>query len=238
VTADALKSLLQSIAPLNFAPDDPLYIVFASELPEEFRPRSENFGLTSKWLDLNLQSHLDWRGRGPAIVLNDLAMRAEAHEAAADDPKLVEQLIRQRLVAVALHEAAHVIDRPADYAQPVSKPVVRFARESVLAFCRGAPSIGLPYPWYGHEHAFIRTLLHLVHRAEQHVGQRVPLSLCFSSDTYELSSPWAYHHALGNEPQRFHQLSLSLVKDLPAPPPFVELFNSDVARYQPTNRGD
>lgn len=58
----------------------PLYIMPQSQLAAEYGNAERCYAYTTPSLDLYLRPHIrDWRGRGPCMVINDLAL-AEAYE--------------------------------------------------------------------------------------------------------------------------------------------------------------
>lgn len=83
----------------------PLYIVCQSALAAEFGRAAGCDGYTTPSLDLYLADHIPrYRGRGPCFVVNDLMLREDR----TDD-------LDYWFTAIALHELAHVLERPAPF---------------------------------------------------------------------------------------------------------------------------
>ena len=80
-TENETTKLLRKIAPADIG-GHPLYLAFSSSLPRDLRPPESVWGMHSPALDLGLRAWLEsrgeWRGRGPAIVVNDLSIRLDA----------------------------------------------------------------------------------------------------------------------------------------------------------------
>jgi hypothetical protein len=83
-----------------------LYILRQSAISGEYGIAEGCEAYTSPCLDLYLREFIpSWRGRGPCLVLNDLAMLADVH------PEDWEGVVLTNTV----HELAHILDRPTLY---------------------------------------------------------------------------------------------------------------------------
>ena len=93
--------LCRQVAPLDLA-GVPLYVVPQSAIQANFGNAETTYGYTLNWLDLILQKQLGtaWRGRGPCIVANDIAM---TEDLGGD--------IEATFLATVLHELGHVFER-------------------------------------------------------------------------------------------------------------------------------
>lgn len=237
-TTSGIERLLRRIAPGDIG-GHPLYVLFESELPAKYRPPSYVWGLHGPCLDLSLRGRLAsegrWRGRGPAVILNDLAIAKEASELAGDDADLVAELYNARMVATVTHEAGHMLERPLDLLPPPAEIEQEIQTTAEKALTRtaatteseaDAPS-DLPH-WAGHDSLFIRSLVHAHARAERIVG-RIPGSLVFPHRRYQLSPLERYRHTLEREIASFDGcLSFCDLRTTRPPTAFVELWKSDL----------
>ena len=199
--------------------ETPLYIVSQSDLPEGFGSGDPCYGYTTPSLDLYLQDHIrDWRGRGPCMVINDLALR-EDH---------LSDELEYPTCAYVLHELAHILDRPALFQDRTGVDPKRLIFEKlVVASATQRPArTDLP-PYFGHEHAFIRIAIHLCHRAGRNGISVAPAVVC-AGYQYRLSHAARYQEALGDEPRRCVDLSFREILASPAPRPFLDLWRADL----------
>ncbi len=138
-----------------------LYILRQSAISTEYGTAEGSEAYTSPSLDLYLREFIPhWRGRGPCLVLNDLAMQADVH------PEDLEAVV----LGITIHELAHILDRPALYRERRDAEPDRLKFEAlVLADEVGQPRPTVaPQPYAGHGASFIRIALHLRHRAREH----------------------------------------------------------------------
>ncbi len=200
-----------------------LYIIRQSAISAEYGTAEGCEAYTSPCLDLYLREFiLNWRGRGPCLVLNDLAMQADVH------PEDLEAVV----IGNTLHELAHILDRPALYRERRDAEPDRLKFEAlVLADEVGQPRPTVaPQPWAGHGASFIRIALHLRHRAREHGVLLLANDLC-SGPRYGLSPASAYRAALGDEPDRLAHLKFPEIAGIEPPEPFTNLWASDVAAH-------
>ena len=114
--------LCRKIAPLDLA-GHPLYIVAQSQIASEFGKAEGCHGYTSPSLDLYLQEFFDdWQGRGPCMVVNDIAIDDD------QDPDFHHRVV----INCILHELAHIVDRPEAGTTPIHRP----PKDQVRSTCR------------------------------------------------------------------------------------------------------
>jgi hypothetical protein len=218
------ESLCRAIATRDLA-GSPLYIVPQSVLPADFGGSSVCDGFTSPSLDLHIKRCIGpaWSGRGPCIVVNDVALRAETEARDFD----------QAFLAVVLHELAHVLERPMLYRerQNATEDVLAKEAQQIMHAVASEPRpIEQVVPFIGHGIRFIRAVLHLRRRAERLGAYLSPASLC-GGEGYGLSHAVRYDDALGDEPDRQKDQTLADVLRTPPPPPFTDLWRTDVTDW-------
>jgi hypothetical protein len=225
----------------SVAPDvatGPFYVVLRPDLPAEYQGgKGGALALTSRHLDLMLRPTLEWqrrwRGRGPAILLDPVAIAADA----ATRPRSSRGRVFPAVaMGVVLHELAHIIDfgPRQDEAEPDSD-LIQFGRLTLAADLTGTEGPtngpGAAVPWRGHEWPFIRIALHLAHRATV-IGVAVTASDVFDARDYELSPTCRYVMALADEPMRLARQPLTAISQVPPPTAFVALWQSDVSAWK------
>lgn len=127
-----------------------LYIIRQSAISGEYGTADSCEAYTAPCLDLYLREFIgpNWQGRGPCLVLNDLAM-ADVHPEDRDAVVLTSTL----------HELAHILDRPVLYRTREQPDPDRLKFEALVL----ADEVGQPTPttggplWSGHGASFIRT---------------------------------------------------------------------------------
>ncbi|RMF20524.1 MAG: hypothetical protein D6760_11385 [Deltaproteobacteria bacterium] len=215
------EALCRTVARRDLA-DTPLYVVPQSSLPAECGSGDHCFAFTAPSLDIYLRDHIPgWRGRGPCMVVNDAGL-AEDYE--REDLAYV-------VPAYVLHELAHILDRPALFADRsgVDPSRLKFEALVVADVTRRPVRDDLP-AYFGHGHSFIRIAVHLCHRAQQAGFDVCPAAIC-AGYRYGLSHASRYVDALGDEPRRCADW---LFRDiLAAKPPwaFSRLWTEDVVSY-------
>lgn len=238
-----LETLVRRIAPGDIA-SRPLYVCFVSDMPIDLRPNRDTFGYHSTFLDIAFRSWLTdsgrWRGRGPAIVLNDVAIAETANSLAGDDAGLRDELYRLRILAITLHETAHVLTSPIDLRilpDEIAADIEKSSRASVIEWIADhdkplAADVEFPPQWSGHEAAFIRTLLHVTHRAERLGIERLPDMFLFPNLNYSLSGLWCYRSAIRKEIEGFDSsLTFADLRQCHPPKAFIELWRDDLQRW-------
>jgi hypothetical protein len=213
------EALCRLVAPIDLA-GLPLYLVPQSAIRGAFGDAEETYGYTLNWLDLILQDQLGsaWRGRGPCIVANDIAMRQDL----GND-------IESTFLATVLHELAHVFERDMRYGPALDASPARMQFEGL----RLAQIISEPVPEsdhartiHQHDLRFIRALLHLRHRAERH-GVRLAPGILFNDGPAVYITPIEYRLALEDEPEQMFDASIRSILAAPPPSLFVRLWNDE-----------
>jgi hypothetical protein len=221
------EAFCRRLAPLDLG-DTPIYIVLQTRVPAEFGGTADCDGFTTPSLDLYMKDVIGpaWRGRGACMVINDLDFTETM------DPADIESA----LTGVALHELAHILERPAPYRDRQGADPARIQFE---ALCLGASvaheqmpatQLAVTPPYEGHGHRFIRAALHLRYRAEV-AGMLVPMFFFCAGTYYGLSHPNRYREALGDEPDRLAGLSIREILATPYPKAFWRLWTTDLARW-------
>jgi hypothetical protein len=237
---DDLERLFRRIAPADLG-SRPCYVAMASTMPADLRPGAEVLGYHCTFLDITFRSWLvdsgRWRGRGPAVVINDIALQAIAEQLGGDDVDLVAELYRDRVHALLFHEIAHALSQPFDL-RPVpteiADTVERDSRAAVVQWIttRDEMPADPPPHWIGHEAAFIRTLLHIVARAERLGVKRPADGLMFASFNYSLSGLWCYRSELAKEIESFDSsLCFADLRLCHPPIGFIRLWRDDLKRW-------
>lgn len=213
------EDLCRRVAPLDLA-GLPLYIVPQSAIRGAFGDAEAAYGYTLNWLDLILQDQLGsaWRGRGPCIVANDMAMRQDL----GDD-------IEATFLATVLHELAHVFERDMRFDPAPDTSPARMQFEGLrLAQAMSEPVPETEHARTIHQHdlRFIRVLLHLRHRAEHH-GVRLAPGILFNDGPAVYITPIEYRLALEDEPEQMFDASIRSILVAPPPPLFTRLWNDE-----------
>jgi hypothetical protein len=201
----------------------PLYIVPQSSLPKQAGSAKHCYGYTTPSLDLYLRDHISgWRGRGPCMVINDIAL---AQDFATED-------LDYATAKLVLHELAHILDRPVVFAERRDAPAAKIKFEAMVVADAGErpPREELPR-YFGHEFDFIRVCLHLVFRA-QRIGLPIkPAALC-AGFRYGLSHASEYAEALDDEPARCVGMLFREIAATSPPPAFLQLWIQDMVSYE------
>jgi hypothetical protein len=233
-----LETLIRRIAPADIA-SRPVYVCLASEMPSELKPSHYTYGFHSTFLDIAFRSWLSdcgrWRGRGPAIVINDDAIGKDANESASTDVVLRDDIFRTRILAITLHETAHVLTSPIDLRpipSDIAAEIEKSTRDTVIQWIENKPlppDSEMTPQWAGHELEFIRVLLHVINRAESLGIERLPDVFLFSNANYSLSGLWAYRRALKDELEGFDSsLTFFDLRKCHPPKSFIELWRNDL----------
>lgn len=210
------ESLCRRVAPRDLA-GVPVYVVPQSAAVGLLWQASECEGYTSPSLDLHLRGVIGpgWRGRGPCLVVNDLLLVPSAGED-----------LEPYFLATAVHEFAHVLERPSLFAERRHPEPARLTFEA-LALARAVaepPSEAQRRAEVlTHGDRFTRAALHLCHRAER-AGVWVPTAQVCGGWKYGLSHAHAYRAALGDEPRRMSDARIRDVLGTPPPEPFARLW--------------
>jgi hypothetical protein len=204
--------LCRQIAPLDLA-GHPLYIVAQSQIGSEFGDAEGCNGYTSPSLDLYLQEYInDWQGRGPCMVVNDIAIDED------QDPDFHHRIVLNCI----LHELAHIVDRPEPVTHRSIDPQrIQFEALVVASSTKREES---SQPMVGHGLSFVRKAIHLVERANRIGYDLGHPGVCRMSD-FGLSSILNYVEFIKPE---IEQCQYLWFRDFPPPSKqLLELFHSD-----------
>jgi hypothetical protein len=180
-------------------------------------------GVTCLSLDLYVREYVDdYRGRGPAMVINEDAIRQCSH------PDDVEYI----LLATVLHELAHILERPTHYVdRPADADPLRIKFDALTVARATHEPWPVDVPAYEcHDHMFIRTCLHLAYRAEQAGVEICPNVFC-AGRGYGLYPATSYRRTLGDEPEQLRQLKFQEILAIEPPAAFTALWQDDVERH-------
>jgi len=218
------ERLCRQIAPRDLG-DTPLYIVPQSRLPADRGSLSICDGFTTPSLDLYLRDVIGpaWRGRGPSIVIKDVAPAGE----------MDEQDVETAFMGIAIHELAHILGRTNLYAdRDEADQTAILAEAADMARRVAGPLVreNRTIPFLGHGARFIRIVLHLCHRASA-AGAPIAPREVFDGTGYCLSRMNQYRSALGAEPRRLAQAGMREILDTPYPQAFWRLWTTDLARW-------
>jgi hypothetical protein len=202
--------------------DTPLYVVRQSTLPAGQFAGQHHYAFTTPSLDLYLREHIrDYRGRGPCMLLNDLGM---VEDWEGED-------LAYLVLTSTLHELAHILDRPALFADRSGVDPDKLLFESLVVADATKRPVRSDLPArYGHEASFIRIAVHLGHRASLAGVRIAPTAIC-GGLRYGLSHASDYQEALGDEPML---CSGMLFRDIAATEPplaFRTLWATDFVSY-------
>ena len=173
--------------------DTPLYVVRQSTLPDGQFAGQHHYAITTPSLDIYLRDYIpDYLGRGPCMLINDLALAGDY------EPEDLEFVVP----ALVLHELAHILDRPALFEDRTGVAPNKLLFESLVVADATKRPVRSDLPaYYGHEASFIRIAVHLCHRASLAGVHIAPTAIC-AGRRYRLSHASEYREALGDEPQR------------------------------------
>lgn len=204
--------------------DSPLYIIRQSAIAIELGAAKGCSAYTTPSLDLYLADHIpNYRGRGPCMVINDLALLADVY------PEDLEEIT----LGTIIHELAHILDRPALYEERPNVEPAKLKFESLVladAIARPRPTVKVP-PYHGHGASFIRIVLHLRHRALRHQINLLANELC-GGQRNGLSPGTAYKGTLGDEPRRLAYLTFAQIAAIKPPAEFTKLWDDDVVAHE------
>jgi hypothetical protein len=204
--------------------DTPVYIVPQSRLQADLAGPSRCEGYTTGSLDLYCREAIgaEWRGRGACMVINDT-------DIGSMDPDDIELYFQ----VVAIHELAHILERPALYHDRLPTDQAALQGEAADIAKRIAAD-ALPVedvvPFLGHGARFIRAALHLCHRAQAAGVPVAPAQVCAGSN-YGLSHATCYRDALGTEFGWSAGDRMLNILRRPAPKAFSQLWTADVVHW-------
>lgn len=212
------------------------YVVLPRDLPETFAVAERHLiGLTMPGLELVVQTRLEtlglWRGHVPAILVNPTECTLRDQPAASRRVRRTHFLTE--FFGACVHELAHLFEDGETVIEPITTNRVA-SHNALRKMMSGQVELNsgprAEIPFHGHEHRFIRTVLHLAYRATR-AGTQLFSCDVFSGGTYALSSAWSYAAALGDEPERLSYMPISAVLETRPPSAFVDLWRDDVLRW-------
>jgi hypothetical protein len=224
-----IERTCRAVAPKDLA-GRPLYVVWASQLATE-TAGDHLYGCTIHSLDLISKPHIDvWEGRGPAFMLNDRAMFADA-ASCSQNPNVIRYFFEQTCWETAIHEWAHILQYGTERGKAPSPQMIEEVR---LLFCSASEGTAEAEPptLLDHVHGpeWIRIALHATWRADQHRGRAIGFEDVTNTLDRGLSSARQYLRALDNEPARMADRSFAEIVSTEPPAAFTDLWNKDAAR--------
>ena len=191
---DKAVELCRNVAPLDLA-GLPVYVVPQSAIAANFGNAEATYGYTLASLDLLLRDEIGtaWQGRGPCMVINDIAMQQD-----------IPGSIEAEFLSTVLHELAHVFESQMAFNSVPAMGVSRVkADQQVVAQTvqQHRPSWDRLRLYQEHDYRFLRALIHLRHRAER---QGVRMSPPRHHDDSRQNHPTMldFRYALRDEPER------------------------------------
>jgi hypothetical protein len=195
-----------------------VYVLLQSELPADRGRQSCAGGFTSPTLDLQYRDVIAgrWRGRGPALVVNDVQLN-----------ELPEIDRAPLLRSVALHEAAHVFERPRlvealpadDAADPVG------ASRLLSSLCDAGLSAAAEAAM--HAVGFTRVACHVAARA-MGLGAFDPGLVVGGWSRPRHSGYFHLASLLGDELDAHRGSTFAEIRTLPVPPAFAAAVLADM----------
>jgi hypothetical protein len=220
---DKAMNLCRDVAPLDLA-GLPVYVVPQSAIAANFGNAEATYGYTLASLDLLLRDEIgtSWQGRGPCMVINDIAMQQD-----------IPGSIEAEFLSTVLHELAHVFESQMAFN---STPAMRVAQvkadQQVVAQTvqQHPPRWNRLRSYQQHDHRFFRALFHLRHRAERQ-GVRLSPFRHHDDSRDTLMTMLNFRDALGEEPERLRKLSLRDILASPCPAEFCQLWIDDYQKF-------
>ncbi|MBA3315627.1 MAG: hypothetical protein M3552_15100 [Planctomycetota bacterium] len=127
-------------------------------------------------------------------------------------------------VGLMLHEVGHLLPAIA-CPETVQKMASIWTGEKATAAMVRSGCSDLAAEWSGHDAAFHRRLLHLVHRTRRH-GVDVALADVGAGGLHYAAPPlWVLDELLGDEPLRLSLLSFASIESIRAPHEFTNVFD-------------
>jgi hypothetical protein len=219
LAADA-EQLIRRLAPRDLR-NTPLYVVPQSWLPGELRV-DRCGGSTGPVLDLQLEPTLrdrgEWRGRGAAMIVND--------EMLADLPEREQRLYFR---SIAVHEAAHILERPELFSESSASMTPETLREGALSTARFLSSSVADPSMVAmmHPPLFGRIAVHLIARCSTHA-----LDLPTVLGVTDAWNPGCGFYSLkaalpDNETDRLTPATFAHIRALPIPTSFTALWETN-----------
>jgi hypothetical protein len=215
------EDLCRRVAPNDLA-GLPLYVVAQSAIRETFGEARATYGYTLSRLDLILRDQIGpaWQGRGPCIVVSDLALAEDFGD-----------FVPTNFLATALHELAHVFERGMTFAEEPELSTARLIFDGLVvarAMDEPVPNTERPQRFLQHDDRFLRAVLHMRHRANG-LGVHLGRDHILPADQLMLYSVGRYRAALDDELDRFIGLGIRTILSMAPPPPFARLWAEELA---------
>ncbi len=217
---------------LKVAGGAPFYCLRESQFPTEI---GESIGgYQHPLLDLSMRSTLErmreYRGRGPAICLNDIS--------AFDEHKATDNF-RVAFACLAIHEISHCVEyAPFDLTNTPPPEYVDNLETQLGGRYVYPRATGRP-PWHNHGAGYLRVVIHAAYRVRRSGLLNLPFDLgdVFFSQSYGLSAMDDYAVALGTEPEQLARAPLSIlnINCFDPPPAFTKLFADDCESWHARN---
>ena len=194
----------------------PLYIVPQSRIGG----KSTCDGYTALSLDLHLREHIaDYRGRGPCMVVNDVALA-----------ELEPSDFEHAFLVVVVHELAHILERCCLYYERSESAGVITDEAKQIQRAVSSEAFDADIAFWHHGHRFIRIALHLAYRAGQY-GLPIALGSLCAGRRYEQSHACQYAALLGREPRRYLRASFRDLNRVPPPEAYRRLWTADTLAW-------
>ena len=202
---------------LTVAPELTAAPLYPTNLPSGYPDCGDTLAFTvTRGIDFAIRRHLIDEGRwqGPGTII-----------------AFCQPMSRDESLGLLLHEVAHAVPYKSPSADVEPTAETQSLQRQFVANRLLHPVGDLPTmpAWYSsHGLAFVRRCLHLHFRAWRS-GVEIGLPMIsFAGSDYDLSPPWKYRRALGDEPQRMMLASFREIDATPAPAEFRSLFHSDI----------
>jgi hypothetical protein len=191
---------------------------------------SYTVGFAGERLDLAYQEQIGarWQGRGAcfAVDLQQVQDQAASEEGNAERQR---DLFIHDAIELALHELAHVLT----FRHLFNPDVTPAAAKEFLGECLQESPLKPPaeyVPWIGHNAEYLRTAIHLEHRAARLL--RTSVRACsVAGGGYGLSEGDQYRAALAGEPKELDGGSFSVIRQLHPPRAFIDLWRADLESW-------
>ncbi len=206
--------------------DIPIYTVFASdEPPSALLLDGWCLGCTSRSFDLALQPWLEaqghWRGRSPAVFIDDIHLHRIAFEE-ANYSEDTHSIFGQTLTGILLHELAHVAESAPDFDPPTPENHGRAMALISLSHASEA-DLARPANW-GHGPIWVRAALHLHQRAKK-IGHATDIQRIYCGADYDIPEPTECKAALKSEKRLLAGVSIFNIRMIDAPPDYQDLWS-------------
>ena len=202
-----------------------MYLLDVSEIPGRAEP-NDCYAYCDIIADCHIRDHLvargEWRGKGPAIVFRSDHIR----EHYGDHP----ENFRRGVLEIMLHETAHALPAIPSLPDFEPSPILRKIQADRFARCASTIDDGNAVESC-HGAQFIRIAAHLWYRSLAAGFVGAPWNI-FSGYRYNLSHPFAYVEALGDELRRMYSATFAEIEATPPPQAFADLWQADFMRLE------